>query len=222
VDPESGKKKIRETIPMRNDRLLKEMVVPNHKFRLMSEADQQKRAYSMGDIQRKLLDTSRHLSDTRLIIRNLPRSMDTKGLKALCVNATRRWAPKSNPKIVHAKVLMDQNKLDDNGRARSRGVGFVEFDGYADTVACLRCLNNHPNAGHGFSFTSRPIVEFAVEDSRKVARRRRRVAERRARIEAVRQVRKEAKNPGTLQERIERRPEALFEEMQEDMLRDRE
>eukprot|EP00466_Bigelowiella_natans_P013418 jgi/Bigna1/136603/aug1.34_g11311 len=189
---------------MRNDRLLKEMVVPNHKFRLMSEADQQKRAYSMGDIQRKLLDTSRHLSDTRLIIRNLPRSMDTKGLKALCV------------------VLMDQNKLDDNGRARSRGVGFVEFDGYADTVACLRCLNNHPNAGHGFSFTSRPIVEFAVEDSRKVARRRRRVAERRARIEAVRQVRKEAKNPGTLQERIERRPEALFEEMQEDMLRDRE
>jgi len=122
-----------------------------------------------------------------------------------------KWAPSSDPRIVHAKVLTEQRRLDLNGHPRSRGRGFVEFDNYADAVACLRCLNNHPNAGFGFTFQARPIVEFAVEDGRVVAKRQRMMRDKEMRLSSKRSFARRK----SLWEKVAHQPENLFDEMDE-------
>jgi RNA recognition motif-containing protein len=53
------------------------------------------------------------------------------------------------------------SRLDDTGEAKSRGVGFVEFDEHEHALACLRQLNNNPSV---VTALRRPIVEFAIEN----------------------------------------------------------
>ena len=81
-----------------------------------------------------------------------------------------------------AIVLRDTSRLDDAGAAKSRGVGFVEFEEHEHALACLRQLNNNPNV---VSPLKRPIVEFAIENAQIVKARERaarRAAERRAQV----------------------------------------
>ncbi|KAJ3342306.1 RNA recognition motif-containing protein [Gonapodya sp. JEL0774] len=53
----------------------------------------------------------------------------------------------SKPVIKQAKVIRDTVRLDPaTGLGRSKGYGFVEFSRHADALACLRWLNNNPQA----------------------------------------------------------------------------
>ena len=85
-------------------------------------------------------------------------------------------------KIVQAKVIADDTSLTSSEvNAASRGYGFVQFTEHAHALAALRMLNNNPNffwcaPGPKASNTphfrrSRLIVEFAVEDAKKIAKR---------------------------------------------------
>lgn len=42
-----------------------------------------------------------------------------------------------------------------------QGMGFLEFEKHDHAVACLRQLNNNPNA---FTHDRRPIIEFAIDN----------------------------------------------------------
>ncbi|GAB5363616.1 hypothetical protein AAMO2058_000899100 [Amorphochlora amoebiformis] len=210
---------IRETLPMRNNRLTREMTIPPDRERLMSTSDQIKRKHSLDSIRLALLDKSKHLSDCRLVVRNIPRSLATKEFKKMCRDACILWSEHSNPRILHAKILTDKKRVDSKGQARSRGVGFIQFDAYQDAVNCLRCLNNHPNPGYGFTSRARPIVEFAVEDGRVIATRGRKIYEKRKMKIMLEE--KDMKYKNTLSgaplsgvfDRAVREPEKLFEEM---------
>ncbi|KAJ1565174.1 RNA recognition motif-containing protein, partial [Nowakowskiella sp. JEL0078] len=51
------------------------------------------------------------------------------------------------PKITSAKVRKDLNRIDKTtGKARSLGYGFIEFQDHADSLACLRWMNNNPDS----------------------------------------------------------------------------
>ena len=63
------------------------------------------------------------------------------------------------------RLLYDATRPDADGKPRSRGIGFVEFEEHEHALAALRTLNNNPEI---FGKARRPIVEFAVEDARQV------------------------------------------------------
>jgi nucleolar protein 4 len=104
---------------------------------------------------------------------------EDEGDQALMPHTKTAWR---HVKIVQAKIVADDTSLTaSEENLASRGYGFVQFTEHAHALAALRMLNNNPNyfwcaPGPKASSTphfkrSRLIVEFAVEDAKKLAKR---------------------------------------------------
>ncbi|KAF3776793.1 RNA-binding protein 28 [Nymphaea thermarum] len=117
----------------------------------------------------KLQSPNFHVSKTRLIIYNVPKSMSNIELKKLFANAVTQRACKQKPTIKQVKILKDKKKLTASTREGSRGVAFVEFSEHQHALVALRVLNNNPET---FGPERRPIVEFAIENVHTVKRRK--------------------------------------------------
>nr|KYP69026.1 RNA-binding protein 28 [Cajanus cajan] len=109
----------------------------------------------------KLQSPNFHVSRTRLVIYNLPKSMNEKGLKKLCIDAVISRATKQKPVIRQIKFLKDEKKGKVAQERHSRGVAFVEFSEHQHALVALRVLNNNPET---FGSEHRPIVEFALDN----------------------------------------------------------
>jgi len=131
----------------------------------VSRSDIEKRRRSNEERQLKLKNPNYFISRTRLSVRNIPPEIDSKALKKMFMEAVQQRATQAVPKILHAKLLYDKTKSDENGKPRSKGMGFIEFTEHEHALNALRALNNNPDA---FSRARRPIVEFAIEDARAV------------------------------------------------------
>ncbi|XP_041853890.1 LOW QUALITY PROTEIN: RNA-binding protein 28 [Melanotaenia boesemani] len=128
----------------------------------VSEADMTKRA-RFEDIKRaKLRDINVFVSKTRLCIHNLPKSVDNKKLKALCFRAVKGV---KGARITECRVMYDKKPVKGQVMGQSLGFGFVQFQDHEHALSTLRYLNNNPDI---FSSHKRPIVEFSLEDSRKL------------------------------------------------------
>ncbi|XP_074319581.1 uncharacterized protein LOC141656542 [Silene latifolia] len=114
----------------------------------------------------KLQSPNFHVSKTRLIIYNLPKSMRPKELKKLCIDAITSKASKQTPVIRQIKFL--NNVKDGKVKSFSRGVAFVEFAEHQHAIVTLRVLNNNPEP---FGPQHRPIVEFAVDNVQTLRKR---------------------------------------------------
>ena len=85
---------------------------------------------------------------------------------------------KSYVKAIKAKIMRDSSRVKAGTKdiAQSRGYGFVEFQHHGHALACLRQLNNNPDyfeysmshSNQDPSKRARLIVEFSLEDTRKV------------------------------------------------------
>ena len=137
----------------------------------VSQTDIQKRRRAKEEQAMKLKNPNFFISKTRLQVRNVPPAMDQKQLKRVFFDAVKQRATRANPRVTHAKLLFDPTRPDENGKPRSRGIGFVEFAEHEHALAALRALNNNPTT---FTSQRRPIVEFAVEDARAVRKLERR------------------------------------------------
>ncbi|KAI8903564.1 hypothetical protein EDD86DRAFT_184714, partial [Gorgonomyces haynaldii] len=82
-------------------------------------------------------------------------------------------APERRILIKQAKVLLDLEKSDTKQKVgKSKGFGFVEFEHHTDALACLRWMNNNPDAfSQDGKKAKRPIVEFATENNLVLKRR---------------------------------------------------
>ncbi|CAN4107509.1 unnamed protein product [Withania somnifera] len=109
----------------------------------------------------KLKSPNFHVSRTRLIIYNLPKSMTEKQLKTLCIDAITSRATKQKPVIRQIKLLKDVKKGHVVSKNHSRGVAFLEFSEHEHALVALRVLNNNPEI---FGPEHRPIVEFALDN----------------------------------------------------------
>ena len=132
----------------------------------VSKSDIEKRRRSNEERQLKLKNPNFFVSRTRLSVRNIPPEIDPKTLKKMFYDAVKQRSTQAEPKILHAKLLYDNTKSDENGKPRSKGMGFVEFSEHEHALNALRALNNNPLAFS--SRARRPIVEFAIEDARAV------------------------------------------------------
>ncbi|KAG6709435.1 hypothetical protein I3842_06G132300 [Carya illinoinensis] len=127
----------------------------------VSASDMSKRQTLESKKMTKLESPNFHVSRTRLVIYNLPKSMTEKGLKKLCIDAVTSRATKQKPVIKQIKFLEDIKKGKVDTKHHSRGVAFVEFAEHQHALVALRVLNNNPDT---FGPEHRPIVEFALDN----------------------------------------------------------
>ncbi|XP_030944897.1 RNA-binding protein 28 isoform X2 [Quercus lobata] len=127
----------------------------------VSASDLLKRKMLKREKKTKLKSPNFHISKTRLIMYNIPKSMTEKKLKKLCIDAVTSRATKQTPVIKQIKFLKDVKKGKVVTKNHSRGVAFVEFTEHQHALVALRVLNNNPET---FGLEYRPIVEFALNN----------------------------------------------------------
>lgn len=168
ADDKALEKSKKETEDHRNLYLAKEglIVEGTPAAEGVSADDLEKRQVLHQKKMTKLQSPNFHVSKTRLVIYNLPKSMTEKQLRKLCIDAVTSKASKQMPVIRQIKFLSDVKK----GKVKnhSRGVAFVEFAEHQHAIVTLRVLNNNPET---FSPLHRPIVEFAVDNVQTLRKR---------------------------------------------------
>ncbi|KAH7426863.1 hypothetical protein KP509_10G020200 [Ceratopteris richardii] len=130
----------------------------------VSEHDIQKRRQLEQVKAIKLRSPNFHVSKTRLVVHNIPKSFVESELKDLFLKAVKSRATKQHPTVKELKILRDEAKAD-----KSRGIAFVEFTEHEHALVALRVLNNNPEV---FSPDRRPIVEFAIENIQMLRKRK--------------------------------------------------
>ncbi|XP_054865339.1 RNA-binding protein 28 isoform X2 [Amphiprion ocellaris] len=126
------------------------------------EADMIKRTRFEEVKRAKLRDINVFVSKTRLCVHNLPKSVDNKKLKALCLQSVKG---DKRIRITECRVMYDKKPEKGQVMGQSLGYGFVQFQDHEHALSALRYLNNNPDI---FGSHKRPIVEFSLEDSRKL------------------------------------------------------
>ncbi|KAL4317932.1 hypothetical protein GQ457_18G017280 [Hibiscus cannabinus] len=127
----------------------------------VSASDMEKRKMLHEKKMTKLQSPNFHVSRTRLVIYNLPKSMTENELKQLCIDAVTSRATKQKPVIRQIKFLKTVKKGKIVVKNQSRGVAFIEFTEHQHALVALRVLNNNPET---FGPEHRPIVEFAIDN----------------------------------------------------------
>ncbi|XP_078409241.1 RNA-binding protein 28 isoform X2 [Cetorhinus maximus] len=127
----------------------------------MSAADVTKRTRFEELKRQKLKDVNIFVSQTRLCIHNIPKSVTDQQLRKLCLEATGM----KGVRIKECRIMRDLRTAKTKAGARSLGYGFVEFMEHSHSLTALRYLNNNPDV---FGPEKRPIVEFSLEDRRKL------------------------------------------------------
>ncbi|XP_028814208.1 RNA-binding protein 28 isoform X2 [Denticeps clupeoides] len=126
------------------------------------EADMAKRA-RFEELKRvKLRDVNVFVSKTRLCVHNLPKSVQPQQLRTLCLKAV---GGAKGVRITECRVMYDKKPERGQVAGRSLGYGFVQFQQHEHALDTLRHLNNNPDI---FGPNKRPIVEFSLEDRRKL------------------------------------------------------
>ncbi|XP_062020537.1 uncharacterized protein LOC133736937 isoform X2 [Rosa rugosa] len=134
----------------------------------VSANDMSKRQMLERSKAMKLKSPNFHVSKTRLVMYNLPKSMTEKQLKKLCMDAVTSRAKLQKPVIRQIKCLKDVKKGKIVAKNHSRGVAFIEFTEHQHALVALRVLNNNPET---FGSEHRPIVEFALDNVQKLRAR---------------------------------------------------
>ncbi|XP_025033274.1 RNA-binding protein 28-like, partial [Python bivittatus] len=107
--------------------------------------------------RQKLKDQNIFVSQTRLCVHNLPKSVNDAALRKIMLQAV-GGAP--GARIKECRVMRELK-----GRGQSLGYAFVEFQEHEHALLALRQVNNSPQL---FGDQKRPIVEFSLEDGRKL------------------------------------------------------
>ncbi|EOA28477.1 hypothetical protein CARUB_v10024686mg [Capsella rubella] len=131
----------------------------------VSAEDMDRRRRLHENKMKKLQSPNFHVSRTRLVIYNLPKSMNPKQLNKLLVDAVTSRATKQKPTIRQIKFLQNEKKGKVDTKNYSRGVAFVEFTEHEHALVALRVLNNNPET---FGPQHRPVIEFAVDNVQKL------------------------------------------------------
>ncbi|KAG1929452.1 RNA-binding protein [Pimephales promelas] len=127
----------------------------------ISEGDMAKRKRFDEMKRAKLRDVHVYVSKTRLRVHNLPLSVNQPKFRKLCLSA----AGGKGVRITECRVMYDKKPIRGQVMGKSLGYGFVEFIEHEQALQALRHLNNNPDI---FGPQKRPIVEFSLEDGKKL------------------------------------------------------
>ncbi|XP_051007803.1 RNA-binding protein 28 [Acomys russatus] len=128
----------------------------------VSAADMAKRERFELLKHQKLKNQNIFVSQTRLCLHNLPKSVDDKQLRKLLLHATRG---EKGVCVKECRVMRDLKAVHGKMKGQSLGYAFAEFQKHEHALRALRHINNNPDI---FGTQKRPIVEFSLEDRRKL------------------------------------------------------
>lgn len=128
----------------------------------VSAADMAKRERFELLKHQKLKDQNIFVSRTRLCLHNLPKAVDDTQLRKLLLNASRG---EKRVRIKECRVMRDLRGVHGKIKGQSLGYAFAEFQEHEHALRALRHINNNPDI---FGPQKRPIVEFSLEDRRKL------------------------------------------------------
>ncbi|XP_002712116.2 RNA-binding protein 28 [Oryctolagus cuniculus] len=128
----------------------------------VSAADMAKRERFELLKHQKLKDQNIFVSRTRLCLHNLPKAVDDTQLRKLLLSATRG---EKGVRIKECRVMRDLKGAHGAVKGQSLGYAFAEFQEHEHALGALRHINNNPDI---FGPQKRPIVEFSLEDRRKL------------------------------------------------------
>uniref|UniRef100_A0A5K3F6J6 RNA-binding protein 28 n=1 Tax=Mesocestoides corti TaxID=53468 RepID=A0A5K3F6J6_MESCO len=114
--------------------------------------------------QAKLRNPSIFISPLRLCLRNIPLDVDNKKLRRACQKIAG-----SGARITECRVMRDIKSGAQN--PKSLGYAFVAFEEHKDALKTLQVLNNNNGILGG---NRKPIVEFSLENSKALEKKRRR------------------------------------------------
>ncbi|KAG8364347.1 hypothetical protein BUALT_Bualt19G0119400 [Buddleja alternifolia] len=135
----------------------------------VSASDMAKRKKLHEDKMVKLKSPNFRVSRTRLIVYNVPKTMQEQKLRKIFLDAVVSRATKQKPTLRQIKILQDLKKGKEGEKSRPRGVAFLEFTEHQHALVALRVLNNNPDT---FDTEHRPIVEFALDNVQKLKLRK--------------------------------------------------
>ncbi|XP_075809570.1 RNA-binding protein 28 isoform X1 [Microtus pennsylvanicus] len=128
----------------------------------VSAADMAKRERFELLKHQKLKNQNIFVSQTRLCLHNLPKAVDDKQLRKLLLSAT---GDEKGVRIKECRVMRDLKPVHGKMKGQSLGYAFAEFEKHEHALRALRHINNNPEI---FGSQKRPIVEFSLEDRRKL------------------------------------------------------
>ncbi|CCJ30685.1 unnamed protein product [Pneumocystis jirovecii] len=170
-------------------------------FNLLNETERDMRNQSLTQ-RKKLLEKnpSLYISLTRLAVRNIPKDISDKDLKALarkaCVDFAKEVKEKKRAPLTREENLRDGNpkkgkkgivrqaKILQEKNGQARGCGFIEYVGHRWALMGLRWLNGRKiSSKKNENVKKRLIVEFALENINVVNRRKERENKSRKKIQ---------------------------------------
>lgn len=142
----------------------------------LSKSEQRQRQASAKERKYRINNSNFAIHPQKLSVRNLPRSVDVTRLRQQVVqHLGQRLAPQGSgrkaglrlaqEKVSKVSLVRDDNRREESGERRSRGFGFIAMKDHASAMQVLEILNDNPAV---FGGGKRPIVEFALEDKRKL------------------------------------------------------
>lgn len=145
----------------------------------LSKSEQNQRRASMKERKWRINNSNFAIHPLRLSVRNIPRKIGGAELRTellhLLMQHKELGAKSSNKRDTMAKaqeiletvsVMRDDDRRNvETNERRSRGYGFVQVKDHKFAMAILEHLNDNPKV---FGSSKRPIVEFAIEDKRKL------------------------------------------------------
>lgn len=146
----------------------------SQKWENLSKSEQRQRQEGRKERKWRINNPNFAIHPQRLSIRNLPTFVDANKLRSAVVKNLVQTSSEANKKegmklaqqaIVKAILVRDTERRGEDGESRSKGYGFIAFKDHDSAMRTLEFLNDNPKV---FGGNRRPIVEFAVEDKRKL------------------------------------------------------
>lgn len=129
---------------------------------------------SMKERKFRINNPNFSLHPLRLSVRNLPREVDVNKLREAVIKHLAELSDGKSKKdrireaqvrVQKVSLVRDSERRDTEGSRRSCGFGFIMFKDNQSALRALEHLNDNPDI---FGGGRRPIVEFAIEDKRKL------------------------------------------------------
>lgn len=196
-DRDNHKKEKEVKVDKRNKDMLKAGLVTTKDFvnKGVSEGDMEIRIRLFKEKQKALKkNPNLFVSKARMCLRHLDKRMTEKDLAIFCKSYVDDWKESLTPekrreaerhKLAHQfKVLKDAQKTDESGKPKNSGIGFIEV---SDPDLALYLVNNMNNFVMNKKTMKGLVVDFALEDHRKLLKRKQKIEKAQKKIKEAKE-----------------------------------